>query len=68
MKEGKMGMIFWSSQKSTNGYSDVVLWPLTSVKDVKTVRMTHPEKIFSFDVGQTVNRDLPGDLIVPPSR
>ena len=68
MKENKMGMIFWSSQKSTNGYGDVVLWPLSSVKDVKTVRLTHPEKVFSFDVEKTVNRDLPGDAIVPPSR
>jgi hypothetical protein len=66
MKENKMGMIFWSSQKSTNGYSDVVLWPLSNVKSVKTVRMTHPEKVFSFDVEQTVKRDLPGDTIVPP--
>ena len=68
MKENEMGMIFWSSQKSTNGYGDVVLWPLSSVKSVKTVRMTHPEKVFSFSVEQTVNRDLPGDTIVPPNR
>ncbi len=68
MKENKMGMIFWSSQKSTNGYGDVVLWPLSNVKSVKTVRMTHPEKVFSFDVDHIVNRDLPGDTIVPPNR
>lgn len=68
IKESKTGMIFWSSQKSTNGYGDVVLWPLSSVKSLKTVRMVHPEKVFSFDVEQTVNRDLPGDTIVPPNR
>ena len=68
MKEDKMGMVFWSSQKSTNGYSDVVLWPLSSVKSIKTVRLTHPEKVFTFDVSQKVNRDLPGDTIVSPSR
>jgi hypothetical protein len=68
IKEKKMGMVFWSSQKSTSGYGDVVLWPLTNVKTVKTVRMTHPEKVFTFDVEQAVNRDLPGDIIVPPNR
>ena len=68
MKENKMGMSFWSSQKSTDGYGDVVLWPLSNVKDVKTVRMTHPENVFSFDVEKTVNRDLPGDAIIPPNR
>jgi hypothetical protein len=66
MKENKMGMIFWSSQKSTNGYGDVVLWPLSNVKSIKTVRMTHPERVFTFDVEKTVNRDLPGDTIMPP--
>ena len=68
MKENKIGMIFWSSQKSTNGYGDVVLWPLSNVKSVKTVRMTHPEGVFSFDVEHAVNRDLPGDRIVLPDR
>jgi hypothetical protein len=33
------------------------------VKSVKIVRLTHPEKVFTFDVHQSVNRDLPGDII-----
>ena len=46
-----MGMIFWSSQKSTNGYSDVVLWPLTSVKDVKTVYNNDHDNSAKIGVG-----------------
>jgi len=62
-KESKLGMVYWSSQGSTNGFGDVVLCPLTKVKSVKIVRLTHPEKVFTFDVQQTVNRDLPGDTV-----
>jgi hypothetical protein len=67
-KNDQLGMVFWSSQKSTNGYGDVVMCPLTKVKSVKIVRLTHPEKVFTFDVQQNVNRDLPGDIVVSPNR
>jgi hypothetical protein len=62
-RDGQLGMLFWSSQKSTNGYGDVVMCPLSKVKSVKIVRLAHPEKVFTFDVNQTVQRDLPGDTI-----
>jgi hypothetical protein len=62
-KDSQLGMVFWSSQKSTNGYGDVVMCPLSNVKSVKIVRLAHPEKVFTFNVQQTVNRDLPGDPI-----
>ena len=68
MKGNQLGLLYWASQKSTNGFGDVVLWPLTNVKSVKTVRLTQPEKVFSFDVNRTVNRDIPGDTIEPPTR
>jgi hypothetical protein len=67
-KGDELGMVFWSSQKSTNGYGDVVMCPLSKVKSVKIVRLTHPEKVFTFDVQQTVNRDLPGDVIGATNR
>ena len=62
-RNGEMGMVYWSSQKGTNGFGDIVSCPLTSVKSVKIVRLTHPEKLFSFDIQKPVNRDLPGDRI-----
>ena len=64
----QLGMVFWSSQKSTNGFGDVVLCPLSRVKSVKIVRLTHPERVFTFDVHQTVNRDLSGDTIRSSNR
>ena len=67
-KNDELGMVFWSSQKSTNGFSDVVMCPLSRVKSVKIVRLTHPERVFTFDVQKTVNRDLPGDTVGIPNR
>ena len=68
MKENQLGLVYWASQKSTNGFGDVVLWPLSKVKDVRIVRITHPEKVFSFDVSTPVNRDIPGVKIEPPKK
>ncbi len=67
-KHDEQGMIFWSSQKSTNGFGDVVMCPLSKIASVKIVRLTHPEKIFTFDIQQSVNRDVPGDAIITPRR
>ncbi len=65
-RNGQLGLVYWSSQRGTNGFGDVALCPLTKVKSVKTVRLTHPERVFSFDVQQSVNRDLPGDKVEGP--
>jgi hypothetical protein len=67
-RHDELGMVFWSSQKSTNGFGDVVMCPLSKVKGVKLVRLTHPENVFTFDVQKNVDRDLPGDVIVPPQK
>jgi len=58
---GRRGMVYWSSQKNTNGFSDVVC-PLDSVESVRIVRLTQPGNVFSFDVEKQVQRDLPGDV------
>jgi hypothetical protein len=68
LKEGQLGLAYWASQKSTNGFGDVALWPLSNVKSVKTVRLTRPEKVFEFDVQRTVKRDIPGEKVVPPAK
>ena len=63
--EGNKGLVYWSSQKGTNGYCDVHLETLDRVKDVKIVRLTNPENVFTYDVEKTVNRKIPGDKIEP---
>ncbi|HEX2962392.1 MAG TPA: hypothetical protein VHO43_11410 [Ignavibacteriales bacterium] len=55
-------MVYWSSQKSTNGYGDQVV-SLEKIKEIKIVRLTKPENLFKFDVNQKVNKDVPGDKI-----
>ncbi|MGE5351803.1 MAG: hypothetical protein ACM3P0_06950 [Acidobacteriota bacterium] len=55
-------MVYWSSQKSTNGYGDQVV-SLERIKDVKIVRLTKPENLFKFDINQKINKDVPGDQI-----
>jgi hypothetical protein len=59
-------MVYWSSQKSTNGFGDVVSCPLTSLKSVKVVRLTYPQRRFSFNLEKSRKRDLPGEKIKPP--
>lgn len=58
--EGKRGVRFWSSQKSTNGLGD--LWvPLDSIKTCVITRATRPENLFTFDPARPVSRDIKGD-------
>jgi hypothetical protein len=55
-------ILFWSSQKGTNGLGDLLV-PIDRIKDVKCVRLIDPGKLFVFDVNATVNRKIPGDAI-----
>jgi len=61
-KDGNKNIVYWSSQKATNGMSDQIV-PLSRIKDVKIVRLTNPENVFKFDVEQKINKDVPGDPI-----
>jgi len=60
--EGQNNVVYWSSQKSTNGMSDQVV-PLDKVKYVKIVRLTRPERLFDFDINTPVNTDVPPDSV-----
>lgn len=51
---GKPGILFWSSQKRTNGLADATA-PLDTIAELSPVRLTHPEKLLTFTPG-TVNR------------
>ncbi|MCU7494173.1 MAG: hypothetical protein HF314_13165 [Ignavibacteria bacterium] len=55
-------MVYWSSQKSSNGYGDQVV-SLSKIKEVKFVRLTKPENLFNFDINAKINKDVPGDVI-----
>jgi hypothetical protein len=59
--QNRLGVIWWSSAAGTNGMSDVVACPLDRIQSIKVVRLTHPERVFHFDVAQPVDIHVPGD-------
>ncbi len=61
-KDNQKYLMYWSSQKGTNGYGDQVV-PLSRIENVKIVRLTKPANIFKLNVKQEVNKDVPGDKI-----
>lgn len=61
-KRQEPGLLFWSSQKSTNGLADQRV-PLSRVRVVKIVRLTQPENLFTFDVTTPVQRRIPADRV-----
>jgi hypothetical protein len=61
-ENGQKHIVYWASQTRTNGFGDEVV-PLERIKDVKIVRLMHPENLFTFDVTTPVQRDIPGDKI-----
>ncbi len=60
--DGKGRLLYWSSQKSTNGLSDQLV-SLERIREVKIVRLTTPENLFTFDIAQPVQRKIPGDAV-----
>lgn len=59
---GEPGVLFWSSQKSTNGLSDSFA-TLDRIKEVLIVRLTHPERISKLNPDTKVDLKAPYDLI-----
>ncbi len=55
-------VVYWSSQTRTNGLGDEVV-PIKKIKEVVFVRLSSPEKLFTFDVKKQVNTSVKGDLI-----
>ncbi len=48
-EQGTKNVVYWSSQRGTNGYGDAVV-PIDRIKEVMVVRLTHPERLFTFNV------------------
>ena len=53
---------YWSSQRGTNGLGDQMV-SLSKIKNVMVVRLTHPERLFTFKVNKKVKRKIPGHPI-----
>jgi hypothetical protein len=61
-KDGENYLMYWSSQKGTNGLGDQMV-SLDKVKCVKIVRLTKPENLFTFGPSTSVNIEVPCDSI-----
>lgn len=61
--DGDQKIVYWSSQKATNGYGDQIV-SLQKIKNIKMARLTNPENIFTFDPLTAVTLDVPGDSIL----
>jgi hypothetical protein len=59
---GDKKMVFWSSQKATNGFGDQVV-SLRRIKAIKAVRLTDLSRLFAFDINQPVTIEVPKDQI-----
>lgn len=47
-RKGALHMLVWSSQRETRGYGDRLV-PLSKIREAHFVRLTHPERVFTFD-------------------
>lgn len=61
-EEDEKCVVYWSSQKSTNGLGDAIV-PISKIREVMIVRLAVPETLFTFDVDKEVNRSVIGNEI-----
>jgi hypothetical protein len=62
IRDGDKKMLYWSSQRATNGYGDQLV-SIQRIKEIKAVRLIDLQNLFTFDVGEPVSLQVPGDLI-----
>jgi hypothetical protein len=60
---GKKSLLYFSSQKGTNGLSDQIA-DLDKIKDYLFVRLTEPERIFNYDPKtKVINKNIPYEKV-----
>ncbi|MDZ7263095.1 MAG: hypothetical protein ONB16_00830 [candidate division KSB1 bacterium] len=62
LDDGERKMLYWSSQRATNGYGDQLV-SLDRIKEIKAVRLSRIQNLFTFDINQPVTLEVPGDVI-----
>lgn len=61
-EENEKCVVYWSSQKSTNGLGNSIV-PISKIRKVMFIRLTSPENLFTFDVKKQVDRSVKGNSI-----
>ena len=62
IRDGDKKMLYWSSQRATNGYGDQLV-SIQRIKEIKAVRLINLQNLFTFDIGAPVSLQIPGDSI-----
>ena len=62
-KEQDKKMLYWSSQRSTNGMADQLV-SLQRIKEIKAVRLCAIQNLFTFDPAAAVDVTIPGDALL----
>ncbi|MBN1349385.1 hypothetical protein JXJ21_08245 [candidate division KSB1 bacterium] len=60
--DGDPKIVYWSSQKATNGYGDQIV-SLSRIKVLKVVRLMNLENLFRFNPNEAVESEVTGDSI-----
>lgn len=58
-EENEKCLVYWSSQKGTNGLGDQVV-KLSRIREVMVVRLTNPEQLFNFDPSTQIKNEVNG--------
>ncbi len=61
--DGTKNVVYWSSQKSTNGFGDAIV-PISRIKEMLVVRLTTPEHLFDFTIQGQPKNSAKGDSII----
>ncbi len=61
-RQDSLNVLYWSSQKSTNGLGDDIA-PVSRIREVMVVRVMRPEKLFTFNTGNSVDVHIRGNKI-----
>jgi hypothetical protein len=64
-KNDSLNIVYWSSQKGTNGLGDDVV-PVSKIKEVMIVRLTNPDMLYNLEVDKPVDRNVSGYKINYP--
>jgi hypothetical protein len=63
IKDNDKKMLYWSSQRATNGMADQLV-SLQRIKEIKAVRLNDVTRLFTFDIKYPVASGIRGDAIL----
>jgi len=59
---GEKSLLYWSSQQRTNGFGDDLV-SIDRIREVMVIRLTHPERIYNFDLSDRPDQPVTGNAL-----